>query len=278
MTLLNPSPSLTSFMRNRFPKALVALLVTVAPAARAAEPEKEVVRNRLYRNEGKIEAGAQVGFSLINRLTDHTNFQAVGAYNFTNEWAAEVFAGYALSKHTSIADQVTGETASVRTATTPRIDDFSSLWELKWNVTAGARWAPIYGKLSLSAELPIHFNFYLAAGAGVAGTSRTSVTYCQSQTPAQDSNGSVTCLDPLVESRVTPVVQFGAGLRFFVGDHVALRLEARDFAFPDKYRVDIDRTAAETEGPGGDPQQGTQASSPGFQHVVFLTAGLSYIF
>jgi outer membrane beta-barrel protein len=239
----------------------------------AAEPEKVVVRNRLYTPESSIEVGAQVGFSLIDRLVEHTNFQANAAYNFTNEWAAELFAGYAYSKHSSIADQVTSEVASHNIKTNPTTDDFSSLWEMKWNVAAGARWAPIYGKLSLSSELPIHFQAYIAAGAGVAGLSRTSVVYCLDQ-PTVDANGNPTCDTPLQQSRVSPLIHFGGGLRFWIIKNAALRLEARDYTFPDQYQTNIDRASAAT----GNDQAGTPATNPGFEHIIFLTAGLTYIF
>jgi outer membrane beta-barrel protein len=252
---------------------LVLAVLALASSARAAEPEKVVVRNRLYSPEGSIELGVDVSTAVISRLIDHQNFQAAFAYNFTNEWAIEAMAGYAYSHHTSIADQVTSEVASKSPTTTPTVDDFPDLWEIKWNVVAGARWAPIYGKLSLSAELPVHFQAYLAAGGGAAGLQRTSVTYCLSASSVDDA-GNSTCTQPLVENRVSPVVQFGGGLRFFIGPHAALRLEARDYTFPDRYQTNIQRAAAEA----GDPNQGTYVSNPGFEHVVFLTAGVTYIF
>lgn len=260
-------------MRIRLSSSLAVLTLLFGTAAHAAEPEKVVVKNRLHVPEGKVELGAQVGQALINRLTDHTNFQARGAYNFTNEWAAELMGGYAYSRHTSIANQVTSEVASKKVDTTPVVDDFPSLWEMKWNVVAGARWAPIYGKLNLVAELPVHFQAYVGAGAGVGGLSRTSVTYCL-QDASKDAAGNVTCAEPLTETRVSPLIHFGGGLRFFVGRSVALNIEARDYTFPDKYQAEIDRKAAIS----GNAEAGKYIQSPGFQNVVFVTAGLSYLF
>ncbi len=34
------------------------------------------------------------------------------------------------------------------------------------NGSIGARWQPIYGKINLIAELPVHFQLYLWAGGG----------------------------------------------------------------------------------------------------------------
>src|SRR6185503_5188415 len=107
-------------------------------------------------------------------------------------------------------------------------------------VAAGARWAPIYGKLNLFADLPVHFQAYLGAGGGVAGMERTSVTYCLAPSTT-DQAGNPLCDQPLDEKRVSPLAQFGGGLRFFLGQHAALRLEARDYTFPDKFQINIDR-------------------------------------
>src|SRR5580700_379406 len=155
------------------PLLVVMAVLLIAPLCRAAEPENVVVRNRLYSPAGSVELGVDVGASIIERLISNTNLQAVGAYNFTNEWAIEALVGYAISGHTSIADQVTSEVASKDVNTTPQVDDFSGLWEIKWNAVVGARWAPIYGKLSLSSEIPVHFQAYLLGGGGAAGLSRT---------------------------------------------------------------------------------------------------------
>ena len=73
---------------------------------------------------------------------------------------------------------------------------------------------------------------------------------------------------------MSPVIQFGGGLRFWLGPKVVLRLEARDYTFPDKYQVNINRAVAQT----GDPNAGTPVDSPGFEHIVFLSAGVSYVF
>jgi len=252
---------------------LVLATLMLASSAFGAEPERVVVRNRLYNPEGQIELGVEAGMSVINRLVSTDNFQVTGAYNFTNEWAVELFGGYALSGHTDIADQVNSEVASKPINTFQTVDDFAGLWEMKWNVAAGARWAPIYGKLNLFADLPVHFQAYIAGGPGVAGLERKSVTYCTAA-PTQDADGNTICDQPLDETRVAPMGQVGGGLRFWLGPKVILRLEARDYFFPDKYQINIDRQVAQS----GVTDAGQEVGSPGFENIVFLSAGLSFVF
>ena len=43
-----------------------------------------------------------------------------------------------------------------------------------------ARIAPIYGKLNLAAELPVHFQVFLLGGAGAAAFKHESVNLCAS--------------------------------------------------------------------------------------------------
>ena len=260
-------------MRTWSKTAAALAMVLAASPVLAAEPERVVVRNRLHQPQGEVELGVQAGVSLVNRLVSHTNLQATAAYNFTNELALELLGGYALSSHTDVANQVNSEVASHSIATKPTDADFAGLWQIQWNAVAGIRWAPIYGKLNLFADVPVHFQMYLGAGGGAAGLRRESVTYCLAAS-TKDSLGNSLCDNPLVESRVSPVVQFGGGLRFWLGPKAALKLEARDYTFPDRYQVNINRAQAAT----GDTQAGQLVSSPGFEHVIFVSAGVSYIF
>jgi hypothetical protein len=121
----------------------------------------------------------------------------------------------------------------------------------------------------------VHFQMYLGAGAGVAGLRRESVTYClAAAVPDPNNPGAKICDAPLVENRISPLAQFGGGMRFWLGPKAVLKLEARDYTFPDKYQVNINRAQAAT----GDPNAGQAVSSPGFEHVIFISAGVSYIF
>ena len=259
-------------MKRIWSLVVVATTLLAAATALGAEPEGVVVRNRLYNPKHQVELGVEASLSLINRLVSHDNFQITGAFDLTNEWAIEVFGGYALSGHTDVANQVESAVASKSASTTP-VDDFSGLWQMQWNAVAGVRWAPIYGKLNLVADLPVHFQAYLAAGAGAAGLTRSSVTYCLSGT-ALDENGAPTCPNPLVNNRVSPVIHFGGGLRFWMGQHWALRIELRDYTFPDQYQIEIDRQQAAT----GNQQAGQPVPSAGFESLIFAGLGVSYLF
>jgi outer membrane beta-barrel protein len=254
-----------------------------------AEPEKVVVRNRLYTNSGKLEAGATVGFTPVTFLVRHTNLGANLAYNLDEQWALEVAGGWALSSQTSVAESASVEVVQSNPSSKHKIvDDFEDLWQMSWNATLVARWSPIYGKVNVAAELPVHFNAYLLAGGGVGGMERDSLVYCMGGAEGL-SRSQYTCraeladssrydLTPLHDSAVKPVVVGGAGLRFFLADWAGLRLEVRDFIFADEFLVNIDRAAAERDSPGAEPAEGTPAPDAGLTHLVFLNVGATFTF
>lgn len=266
---------------------LVALTAALAPTlAQAAEPEKVVVRNRKFSSDGKFEVGVNVGVPLATYLTDHYNFNLNLDYNLTENWAIELGGGYAYSRHTSVADAASQTIVKDNPTKSAKIvDDFSDLWQMTWSATGAIRWTPIYGKLNVAAELPLHFQFFLLLGGGAGGMKRDSLVYCVGSRP---SSGAVTCgngadddLRPLHQEEVKPLILGGFGMRLFLTQAVGIRIEVRDEMFPDSFREKIDRAAAEGDtaaNEGSAPAQGTPSANPGFTHLVFANIGIVFSF
>ncbi len=83
------------------------------------------------------------------------------------------------------------------------------------DAVVGLRWQPIYGKVGVFAEIPIHFQAYIFAGAGAGLFNRTSVVLCNQAPPfpTPPSTGFSICDGVLLsESQVS-----------FLGDRFALR-------------------------------------------------------
>ncbi len=268
----------------------LGLLALWSGVAAAAEPERAAVRNRLYSTAGKLELSASAGLTPVDFLTDHKSLELGLAYNLSEQLALELDAGYAFSGHTAVARAASAQLAATDPAKGgSSSDDFSDLWQMTWNAELTLRWAPIYGKISLAAEVPVHFQAYLLGGAGVGRFAKDSLVYCIG-TPA--TRQLATCdagtagqgpdaLTPLHETAVKPLATFGGGFRFFVNRWAGLRLEVRDIVFPDSYRVSIDRAAAEADQAalaGAAPSQGQSAPRPGFTHLVFARVGAVFTF
>jgi outer membrane beta-barrel protein len=177
----------------------------------------------------------------------------------------EVRAGYAVSSTTSLAKQASDKLLSK--ADPVITDDFTNSWQLKFNSAVGIRWAPLYGKLSLFAEVPIHFQAYLSAGGGIGTVHRQSVVLCT----APGAGGS--CASWFEENRTTWLATAAIGMRFFTHKSGAIRFEIRDYAFRDSYLVQIDRA----RGLAGVPT-GVRAKNPGLNSIVFAELGYAFLF
>lgn len=265
---------------------LLALSATPALAQEAGGEElveKVVVRNRLFNVKGRFEVGLNAGFSMISRLTDTYNFTISPAYNFLDSLALELRVGYAYSAHSGLADdlaikffRVAGPAAT--STAVPIADDLQDMWELKFNAMVGLRWQPIYGKLGLMAEVPVHFQFYLWIGGGVAMLDRTSVVICNQEGMVTDpATGRPIpgCTRFLSKSKVGPLLSAAGGFRFFLTDRVIVRFEVRDLSWFDSYVTGARRTLALS---ANTPEGGGTEITPGLTNVVQFDLGAAFIF
>lgn len=259
--------------RRSFRVWSVLAALSVATTAVAAEDlvENTVVRNRLFRVKGKLEVSPTFGLMPVTWLTEHYNLNAGVAWNTFETLAIEARGGYAFTRHTGTANRI----AAMFLARDPgagaqqQVDDFSNLWEMNANLVVGLRWQPLYGKLSLLSETPLHFQAYLWAGGGAAQFKRDSIVYCMSP----NREGTATCGEWLSESRFAPVGSAAVGFRFFTHQGGALKIELRDYLYADRYRLGIDRLAAEA-GDAGIGEDGTR----GLAHIVMFDVGYTFFF
>ncbi|AKU90562.1 hypothetical protein AKJ08_0949 [Vulgatibacter incomptus] len=263
--------------------ALLAVAVVAPDLARADDVvEKVVVRNRKHRVMDALELSPSVGFSVTNRLTSQTNFQLGIAYNFSETFALEARGGYALGGLTSVGDDARASRKTNPFTTNEKlVDEFQDLWRLQWQALLMPRWTPIYGKINLATELPIHFQAYLTAGGGAVGLTQDSVLYCQQSLSGSEESAKTgfadVCPGFANETRADWAIAGGGGFRFFVTDSVLLRMEIFDIAYPDTYRKGIDRGRAAREVMGAAPQEGT-VTSAGLTNVLFFNLGASVVF
>jgi len=263
---------------------LATLLVAavVAPEAARADDvvERVVVRNRKHTTWQKFEVTPTVGFTLTNRMVNHTNFQLGLAYNLSETWALELRPGFAIGSLTDVGKQAKSATYEQDPfgtgSSSAQVTDFKDMWTIQWQALLMPRWTPIYGKLNLVTELPIHFQAYLTAGGGAVGLQRESIVYCQNGLPENGAGRPGECTNYLDESKATWAAAGGGGMRFFLSDAVLLRLELFDIVHPDEYRADFRRRDAEQEGPGSEPQAGRVES--GLTNVLMFNIGASVVF
>jgi len=247
----------------------IAVLLGGANASAQEGFDPTAVRHRLFDMQGTLEVEPFLGTQLFQRLT-HDQMVGVGlAYNFVDSFALEVRAAYGFTGHTGLADQIEQQLIQRNPGDgdLTTVDDLSDLWELRANAIAGLRWAPVYGKVALFAETPLHFQTYLWLGGGVGFLHRQSVVLCHQVTSRELGS----CGAELDETRAAPVVSVALGLRIFAGKSGSALLELRSFVFKDRYRINVDRSVAEAGG-----STGTLTGSPGLTQVLMINLGYSF--
>jgi outer membrane beta-barrel protein len=263
--------------------AVLWLLLPGPIAARAAEgpdapTEPAAVASRLYPVAGRFELGLRAGLDLLPELTDAYTLGVSLAYNAAEWGAVELRLGHAFTRNTSAAGD-----AAVRLygLTTPQVTELRNTWRLGPHALVGFRFQPIYGKLNLVAELPVHFQVYAWAGGGAVLLDRTSPTLCLAPIAGGVDprrcvqGGEVRWDEYLSEARVSPLVSLALGLRLFVAQHHALTLEGRSWSYLDRFYQDVTRAAVSAANPAGG---GTAVRDPGLTHVGQFELGYSYVF
>lgn len=237
--------------------------------------EKVAVRNRIFSVANKFEIGGNFGLSLLPKLTEHYNLNLSVAYNFADWLGIEARGGYAIGRLTSLAQQIQEDPS---TSSTTRISDAADLWQMTGHGVVGLRFQPIYGKLSLLAELPVHFQLYAWAGGGVVALKRESLVLCPETAACNAWRADPVGESPYYkENKISPLVSLALGFRFFLGseaDH-SIKLEARSWHYLDSYLVDIRKADVN---PGNPTGGGTPSTNAGITNLVQLDLGYAFIF
>jgi len=256
--------------RFRAALLLAPAVLLLAPAARAADEgfmqRPTTVQHRRHALSSTNELAAFFDFSVKNKLTEHFGGTLVYSRNFGEQLALELLAGGGAGRLTGLVGSIRDQ-AKLSSAT-PQAD-LEDAGALVATGQLGLRWAPVYGKLNLSAEIPVHFNFYLAAGAGAAYVQYNSILACK----ADLAPGASKCpASPGFQSSNAPTMAFnvGGGFRFFLTESLSARAEVRDVMFPDKFNTGVILKSAASN-------PGTAAPSPGITHIPLIFLGFAWV-
>jgi outer membrane beta-barrel protein len=225
------------------------------------------------------------------------------AYHFSEVWALDLFLGYAIGGVTDLFCEVqnpmnqgcgtanlkpggsTFRNARERNTPSTGYTDLSDLWVPNgFNAQLNARWEPIYGKLSLLTEVPVHFKFYIGLGGGVSRFSRTSLNYCTSYDDSANM-GQGDChfdssnnYETLKQNQYNWIANIGSGFRFIFAGSASLDIAIRDYLWGDSYRTEI--LGSQFPPPSAPLPSGTPAykNNNGITNSVFADLGLTWTF
>jgi outer membrane beta-barrel protein len=176
----------------------------------ARGPLRERVRpvsGELFKLDGRFELSPGVAISVRDAFFNKYVLGGMLAYHFTETLGIALRGGYALSSISGATQICPPGGGACGKPTRKMLEESSAYGNIRIMGNLELQWAPIYGKISLSAEAFLPFKFYGIIGPGVVmygpeGNLKTSI------------GGTV-----------------GVGFRFVATRFMAIRMEFRDFIY-----------------------------------------------
>lgn len=168
-----------------------------------------VLVDKRFGGKGRVQTSLMFSTEMVTKFVEGLGVYAGVQYSFSDLLAVGLSGGYFFSGETNIMDEVRAQAPGEPTLT--------DLYQFNWTGGADVMLVPIYGKMSFASEFDPAFDLYFIGGGGVAGTKRKL---------GEASGGGS-------RSKIAPVFNVGLGLRFYFNKLLAIRLEFRDFFYPD---------------------------------------------
>lgn len=179
------------------------------------ETDLPVLLDKRYGADGRQQASLMFTTAVITKLVQDAGVVGTYQYNFNDLLGVGLTAGYFFGSETGVTAAIRAEDPDPGCIDgRPECVPLSDLYQMQWMASADIMFVPLYGKISFASELNPSFQIYLIAGAGAGGV----------RTP-NPAGGSVTS--------VTFIGNFGLGMRFNILDSLGLRVEFRDYFYPD---------------------------------------------
>jgi outer membrane beta-barrel protein len=194
--------------------------------AQSDKAPDNVVQNRFFLKTGRMEATPILGYVPNNPMVKRYVGGLLGAYHFSETFAAEGAFLYSpdLGKndlkgltHTLVAipGMASGDSEP---------DFVQPLDKMIMGATFAARWAPFYGKINIIGESVLNFDAYGVAGLGMLSMQSYLAKY-------DDSSGQPDTMLELNEKKVVLTPNLGMGFNFFLNQTMALKIDARSYFY-----------------------------------------------
>lgn len=178
----------------------------------SVDRDLSVIEGKLYSRGGRFGAGLFTGMLSSEPYYWYVPVGARFSYFFTDQLGVEVGGAFMdaegiLAHKTDIHEFLEASLGGGFDSKTDLEDRFL------WRANATFLWSPLYGKWSFLNNKLSHFDFHLAAGAGVVSVER----------PELDRSAAT--------SAIAPELLFGAGIHFLLGNNWTLRADGRFYLY-----------------------------------------------
>ena len=186
------------------------------------EPPKgtPVVWARLFPTDKRLEVSLGFEMSVIDKYATHNGAKLNVIYHFNELIAANFFGGYLYGQPNGLLQATLNE--GTRCDPTSFKNCLPDTNIMSWVVGADFITEPFYGKLNLVSELALNFDIFIGVGGGVTG--REGFT-------ADSGSGVQQWIRDPARAGVSPFFTAMAGVRVWLWNKLALRVEARDYTW-----------------------------------------------
>jgi outer membrane beta-barrel protein len=167
-----------------------------------------VLIDKRFSARNRHQGGLLFSTSMADKFIESIGGTLTYGFNFSDLIGLEIDGGFFNGKETNILTQIRALTAGDGEV------KLSDLYQTSWFGTANLMLVPFYGKMSFAAELDPSYDLFVVAGVGATGLRRLQ------------SDGAY-------DNSVGALFNFGIGFRFYITRLIGLRLELRDYFFPD---------------------------------------------
>lgn len=223
---------------------LLTLVIATPASARDYNPDpfgdkdfdtRPILLNKTRSTSGRLELGALFGMSVVEKYTRHIGGAVALDYHLTDYLAMELYGGYWGSNYTAIVTSEGGIVGNINASGQQRDPNIPDRTMMTYFADAVLIFSPIYGKINLVSELDFSTNIYLLAGVGINGARNLAYDYAGSQ-------AALTAQFTSESAGISPNVVWGVGIKLFLTDWMALRLEFRDIDYLDEFDFNEDGT------------------------------------
>jgi outer membrane beta-barrel protein len=247
--------------------ALSAPALAGSPGLEAMKEFKEgesrpgAIQNRFFLKEDRFEISPMAGYVPNNPFAKRYVPNAIVAYHFSEELAAE--GQFQYSPDAGVSDLKGLAITLVQIAQTGAGDaEFQQpLDKTTLAASFGVRYSPLYGKINLVGETVLNFDVYGTAGLGMVTLTKYYARFDSSIAPPDPP---VALVEYGNEVKVAP--SLGAGADFFLSQSVALKIDAR----MGLYVADVPDYEPETDNPTDGQQR--------LYNNFVASAGVSFFF
>jgi outer membrane beta-barrel protein len=192
-------------------------LITGVPLGPSGErQEAHILIPRRERAEGKSELTLLMPIQVNGKFVDHFGSGLEYLYHFRETLAAVVGGTY---YYRAVQSDFTNTELLLKTQQAPLA---AEALLMQYEAHAGLELSPFYGKFAVFNSGVVQFGFYVGAGAGF-GNMRVEL-----QGPDAKSTDNPRTFGNV---GIRPVGYFNTGFRMFFGEHIAVRLEVRDYMY-----------------------------------------------